>query len=238
MNDIVVFTDGSSRGNPGPGGWAAIVTVPKKEGIEVSELGGREAETTNNRMEMNAAIEALSFIARLPEQRLKKIILYTDSSYLLNGSTRWIFGWQKNGWVTSSKKEVENRDLWEKIVPLVTSLSVEWKQVLGHAGMAGNERVDEIATAFADGKDEVLFHGPIEKYPVSVFDLKLSGPVCKKSARTGKAYSYLSLVGGEVVRHQTWAQCEARVKGKSGARFKKAFDKEDEEKIIASWRGV
>lgn len=159
---IRIFTDGSSRGNPGPGGWGAIIQT----GREVRELGGSEDHTTNNKMELSAAINALAYVA---ENNIRgDIVLETDSKYLVQGITEWIKSWQRNGWKTSARKDVENRELWEALHFVVSGLSIEWKHVGGHAGHPGNERSDEIATAFADKIKINLYHGPLSKYSVKL----------------------------------------------------------------------
>ena len=159
---ITIFTDGSSRGNPGRGGWAAIIVNSEK----VLELGGRERMTTNNRMEMTAAIKALE---KTPKEA--EVVLYTDSSYLINGITKWIKEWKRNNWkrinwLTKKKEEILNRDLWMKLDGLASKRTVKWFHVSGHAGIAGNERCDEIATAFADGESVELFDDSLEKYNI------------------------------------------------------------------------
>lgn len=230
MQEITIFTDGSSMGNPGPGGWAAIVA--DKGDKTVTELGGHNPKTTNNRMEMTAAIEALKF---LDEKDLSEaeITVFTDSQYLINGITKWVFGWEERGWVTANKKTVLNKDLWQLLSVKVRDLEIEWKYVEGHSGIAGNERVDMIATEFAAGKKPALFRGNASEYSV---DIKNLAPAYGKSTgqKSDKVYSYLSMVDGEIKTHKTWKECEARVKGKK-ARFKKTFSKADEEKIIKSW---
>ncbi len=148
---IIIYTDGSSKGNPGPGGFGAIII----DGEKVKEIGGREENTTNNRMEMMAAIKALELIQELTLE----LEIHTDSTYLLNGITKWIFGWQKNNWRTKNKKEVLNKDLWEKLFIETQKRKVEWKKVLGHSGHELNERCDEIATSFADGENVALYKG-------------------------------------------------------------------------------
>lgn len=227
---ITIFTDGSSRGNPGPGGWGAIVRTSK----EVKELGGREDHTTNNRMELSAAINALIYV---DENDIEgEIVLQTDSKYVINGITSWVKGWQMNGWKTGAKKDVENRDLWEALDFASRGLKIEWRYVQGHAGHSGNERCDEIATSFADKAGAELYHGPASKYPVDL-DAKPSASAVKKSKSSSglKAYSYLSLVDGEFHIDKTWAECEKRVKGKKGARFKKSLSAEEERAIIREW---
>lgn len=230
MQEITIFTDGSSMGNPGPGGWAAI--VHEKSGKSVVELGGHNPKTTNNRMEMTAAIEALEYL-KTKDLDEAEITVFTDSQYLINGITKWVFGWQEKGWVTANKKSVLNKDLWQLLVAKVRDLEIEWKYVEGHSGIAGNERVDTIATEFAAGKKPKLFDGGISEYEV---DIKNLAPAYGKSSsqKSEKVYSYLSMVDGEIKTHKTWKECEARVKGKK-ARFKKTFSKGEEEQIIKSW---
>lgn len=224
----IIFTDGSSRGNPGPGGWGAIVV----SGKEVQELGGREAKTTNNRMELLALVEALGKVSK------GDIVVNTDSKYAIQGITAWVFGWQKSGWVTKEKKEVLNRDLWEKLLAVTTGKKISWNYVGGHIGIPGNERCDVIATEFADGKNPTLYSGPTQTYPIDVSVTSGSAPLgASKDRSKAKAYSYLSLLDGKAMRHATWAECEARVKGKP-AKFKKAISAEDEAEILSEWGAV
>lgn len=133
---VEIFTDGACSGNPGPGGWGALLRFGKKE----KELCGGEGETTNNRMELLAAIEALNALTK-PCQ----VHLTTDSVYVKNGITQWIHSWKTNGWRTANKKPVKNADLWQALEEAVSQHSVEWFWVKGHAGHAENERADELA---------------------------------------------------------------------------------------------
>ncbi len=144
-----IYTDGACSGNPGPGGWGTLIEFADGQ---VHELGGRDKATTNNRMEMQAAIAALEF---LNEARVESgaVILHTDSEYLKNGITKWIKGWKRKGWKTSAGKAVLNQDLWQQLDQLSDALSsakltIDWRYVRGHAGNPGNERCDEIARAF------------------------------------------------------------------------------------------
>jgi ribonuclease HI len=243
---ITIFTDGSSRGNPGPGGYASVVVFPMPGGnpgsFNIVELGGREEHTTNNRMELQAAISAFSFISENLKTTNYKIITYSDSSYVINGITKWVFGWQKNNWLTAEKKPVENKDLWEKLFSLVNGLKVSWNKVGGHVGVVGNERCDEIATEFADGLTPPLYSGDLSEYEVKNI-LDISSNMLDESKRghsknhaKQKAFSYVSSVDGKIQIHKTWAECEARVKGKSKALYKKSISAEDEKNIIALWR--
>lgn len=137
MTDLIeIWTDGACSGNPGPGGWGALV----KSGGHEKELCGGEPETTNNRMEMQAAIEALGAL-----KRPSKVRLHTDSTYLKDGLTKWIHGWKRNGWKTAAKKPVKNKDLWQALEEATARHEIEWIWVKGHAGDPGNERADELA---------------------------------------------------------------------------------------------
>ncbi len=156
---ITIYTDGSSKGNPGPGGYGAIIVTKDK----VTEIGGSEKHTTNNRMELTACIKALESIASDEE-----ITIYTDSQYVTKGITEWIHGWEQNGWKTAGKKPVENQDLWQVLSRNVEGKNIEWKFVRGHVGHVCNERCDVIATSFADGEQIDLYDGPRAKYPLKL----------------------------------------------------------------------
>ena len=136
MTEVVIYTDGACSGNPGPGGWGAVL---RWNGTE-KDLHGGELQTTNNRMELMAAISALEGLTR-PSQ----VQLHTDSKYLLDGITKWITGWQRNGWRTAAKKPVKNEDLWRRLVTAMDRHEITWVWVKGHAGDEGNERADELA---------------------------------------------------------------------------------------------
>ena len=136
MDRVEIFTDGACSGNPGPGGWGAIL---RYKGVE-KELFGGEADTTNNRMEMMAAISALEAL-----KRPSRVDLTTDSSYVKDGITKWIHGWKKRGWKTADKKPVKNMDLWQRLEEALARHEVEWHWVKGHAGHPENERADELA---------------------------------------------------------------------------------------------
>jgi ribonuclease HI len=148
-----IYTDGACSGNPGPGGWGTVLYTAA--GL-AHELGGRAAQTTNNRMEMQAAISGLTWL-RDRGQR-DAVTVYTDSEYVLKGITQWIAGWKRRGWVNSAKKPVLNRDLWEVLDALTIDLNqtldrpLRWIYVRGHSGDPGNERCDTIARAFAAGR--------------------------------------------------------------------------------------
>ena len=136
MTEVVIYTDGACSGNPGPGGWGAVL---RWNGTE-KELHGGDPQTTNNRMELMAAIQALEAL-----NRPSRVQLHTDSTYLLNGITKWIAAWQRNGWRTSARKPVKNEDLWRRLVEAMNGHEVSWLWVKGHAGEEGNERADALA---------------------------------------------------------------------------------------------
>jgi ribonuclease HI len=175
-NEIIIYTDGSSLGNPGRSGWGAVILVPdqnnsklkvESEKCKVVELGGFERESTNNRMELMAAISALKLI-RERKIQATKMKIHTDSAYVLNGITLWVYGWLKNNWRTAAKEPVLNKDLWEELFKLDFNLKkemeIEWIKVPGHAGVKLNERCDEIATSFAAGERILLFTGSLIDY--------------------------------------------------------------------------
>jgi ribonuclease HI len=238
MDRSTLFTDGAAKGNPGPGGWGAIVITPDDI---VTELGGGSPHTTNNKMELTGAIAALEAVANVPGA----VTIYTDSTYLVQGITQWVWGWRRKGWRTATGADVLNRDLWEQLFAVTSargSTRIDWRWVRGHAGTAGNERCDEIAVAFAVQRPPDLYRGPLEGYPIDALTVTREEPRPRRpeasgssSAGKAKAYSYLSVVDGVPMRHLTWAECEQRVKGRSGARFKKAASAAEEEAILRDW---
>ena len=133
---VVIYTDGSCKGNPGPGGWGVWLS----SGSHEKELFGGEPQTTNQRMELTAAIEALTAL-----NRPCSVVLYTDSRYVLQGITSWIHGWKRNGWQSSAKQPVKNADLWRRLDEAAAGHAIDWRWVKGHSGDAGNERADALA---------------------------------------------------------------------------------------------
>ena len=141
MTKIEIYTDGACRGNPGPGGWGALLLCDGRE----KEICGGEPDTTNNRMEMMAAISALETL-----KLRSSVTLYTDSSYVMNGITSWIHGWKQRGWKTAARKPVKNEDLWRRLDSAVSAHDVDWRWVKGHSGVPGNERADQLANLGID----------------------------------------------------------------------------------------
>jgi|GEM_PF-60931 len=268
----IVFTDGAAKGNPGPGGWGAVLLFADDR---VLELGGGSARTTNNRMELTAAIEALELLAVRGSE--DPVLVYTDSSYVVNGVTKWAAAWRRRGWKKTDGRTVLNRDLWERLADLAWARTrngrLTWRRVAGHAGIAGNERADRIASDLALGRRADLYEGPVSGYPISAAELRSppspgdsdsaapagssskspasdgagrgegggagtrgrGNPGSKRSRFRGRAYSYVSLVGGVARRHASWAECERYVKGRPHARFKKTRDAADERRILNDW---
>lgn len=139
MHQVTIYTDGACSGNPGPGGWGCVLSSGERR----KELNGGEKLTTNQRMELTAAVEALRALKK-PCQ----VVLYSDSAYLINGfNQKWLVNWQKNGWLNAKKQPVENQDLWKELLRLSSIHQVEWRKVKGHAGNPLNERCDELARA-------------------------------------------------------------------------------------------
>jgi len=154
MPELIAYTDGACSGNPGPGGWGVLLIAREGETVlKERELSGGEADTTNNRMELLAAITALETL-----ERPSSLTIVTDSAYVKNGVTGWIHGWKRNGWRTADKKPVKNVDLWQRLDTAQARHQVAWKWIKGHAGHAENERADALARAgmapFKPGKGQ------------------------------------------------------------------------------------
>jgi ribonuclease HI len=141
VSTVEIYTDGACRGNPGPGGWAAFLSVDGRE----KEIAGAEALTTNNRMELTAVIRALESLRRPVSVRV-----FTDSQYVRRGITEWVSAWKARGWLTADRKPVKNIDLWQRLEELAAGHEIDWRWVPGHAGVPGNERVDRLANQAID----------------------------------------------------------------------------------------
>lgn len=145
MKRVEIFTDGACKGNPGPGGWGAVLRMGRHE----KELSGSDPNTTNNRMELTAAIRALEALIEPCE-----VLLHTDSKYVMDGMTRWVHGWQRNGWKTASRKPVQNAELWHDLIDAAHRHRIEWVWVKGHNGHPENERADKLASDAANAAQE------------------------------------------------------------------------------------
>lgn len=219
MEDAVVFSDGGCIGNPGPGGWAAIVIT----GDLYEEFGGGEPATTNNRMELTGAIEGLK---RTP--RGSKVRVVTDSRYVTDGASKWLHGWKRRGWLKADGHPVLNRDLWELLDEAAGGRKVVWEHVDGHSGHPENERCDRIANGFARGVPPELKKGDggwifADGETSTGENVKYPKPL------------YLSVVEGAVEEHKSWAECEARIKGRKGAKCKKVSSRFEHIAAIKAW---
>jgi len=231
---IQIFTDGASKGNPGRGGYGVVIS----QGDSVTELGGFKERTTNNEMELQAVVEALKAV----QDSGTTVAIYTDSKYVVEGANGWIFGWIKNGWRTKTGSDVLNKALWHELVPLLKELQIDWHKVPGHVGIIGNERADTIASDFAANGTFNLYSGPKDSYGYDISDTsydkaKAEERSAARKRAAQKAYSYVSLLDGVVQTHQTWSECESRVKGKRGTRFKKSLDAGNEKEIVKDFGG-
>jgi ribonuclease HI len=210
----IAYTDGSCIGNPGPGGWAVHAELPDGQ---VLELGGGELETTNNRMELRAAIEAVRITAHVPV-----VTVITDSSYVRNGITKWLSGWKAKDWRTATSQPVENQALWRELDAL-SDHRITWEWTRAHVGTPGNERCDAIARMFAAGIR------PLTGKPGR------GRPSNRMTRPAPNGITYLSMIDGIVERHDSWSDCERRVHGVRGARYRKARSPDEEQAILASW---
>lgn len=216
---IRIFTDGSCEKNPGRGGWAALLINGKKR----TTIGGSEACTTNNRMELTAVIEALK---NVPTDEPVEVL--TDSQYVMHGASRWLKGWKQRNWTTSIGTPVENQDLWRELDHLMGT-RVHWVWVRGHAGNPDNEHVNAVAMAYAFGKTgSNTLKGPTP--PAA------SPPRIPSQSGARLMFPlYLSLVQGELRHHASWPECEQRVKGVSNARFKKCHTPLELNDTLRGW---
>lgn len=235
-SSVIIYTDGACSGNPGPGGWGAVVCFGPDN---IVEMGGGAVPTTNNRMETEAALHALEKVASVGTK--SSIAIYTDSTYLIRGITQWVWAWKKKGWRTAEGQPVTNRDIWERLLEVVIQIGrsqISWNYVRGHQGTPGNERCDEIAVAFSQGRTPDLFRGSQAAYH---FDVMTPPPpqalpeMKPKSGPAAKPLAYLSNIGGVIERHPDWASCERRVKGRSGAKFKKVMNEAEEQALLREW---
>ncbi|MCC7436648.1 ribonuclease HI [Candidatus Nomurabacteria bacterium] len=234
MKILTIYTDGASRGNPGPGGWGAVLMSDTK----VVELSGAQNPATNNQMELEAVIKSLSYaVSHFPGYTIE---LHVDSTYVLKGIESWLNSWIRNGWMTSLKKPVENKSQWQKLLRIRDELGkkLNLNKVAGHSGQIYNDRCDELAVKSALGEKVKLFKGSLKDYKNLLEENPPKSEIKKSSSgskKTGPAYSYVSLVDGKVYADKTWAECERRVKGKKGAKYKKVFSKAEETSLVQDY---
>ncbi len=224
----IAYTDGSCIGNPGPGGWGVHVQFPDGR---VVELGGGELRTTNNRMELRAAIEAVRATLGCAT-----VTVVTDSSYVQRGITAWLPGWKANGWRTVAGQPVENQALWAELDALADD-RVTWEWTRGHVGTVGNERCDAIARWFAMGVRRLksISRRPARREPVRGGSRPQPGSASHDNRPAVPQPAYLSLVDGVLARHRTWDECERRVHGVRGARFRRVRNPDEEQAALAAW---
>lgn len=242
--DIVCYCDGACTGNPGPGGWGAIVLTPDGQ---VRELGAGAEDTTNNRMELSGAIFALNLVRA---QKTHPVRVYTDSMYVIQGITEWVHSWKRRGWRKVDGEPVVNRDLWTELDNLVDARRstgpATFLHVKGHSGVPGNERCDRISVQFANGDRPGLYHGPVSKYRIDLTPPEPAEPDAEGEPRKKtswkdkpkvdpKSVSYLSLVDGQLKRHASWDDCKLLVHGRSNAKFKKCTSMTEEQTTLESW---
>ncbi len=246
--NVIIYTDGACSGNPGPGGWGSVfATYTNANDVVIYELGGPAAQTTNNRMELEALIQPLQQLSKkLTKTTSCQIQIYTDSVYVIKGATQWIHGWKKNGWKNAAGEDVTNQDLWRDLDEVLRTLKtkaelkIKWDYVRGHQGTHGNERCDQIAVAFSKNDYIDLYEGSAAHYffdiltPPPTEPIKESNWKKDKTAAPKKSW-YMVLKNGVVSRYDAWAQCEAAVKGASGVKFKKVSSDSEEADLLKSW---
>jgi ribonuclease HI len=223
MTRPIAYTDGACLGNPGPGGWGVRILFPDGS---VQELGGAVGMTTNNRMELQAAIEALKAVGASAEATI-----FTDSRYVIDGLTKWIHNWRRRGWTTVANTPVKNHQLWMALDRL-NHPGIRWQHVRGHSGEPNNERVDTIARLFAQGAQPQLFRGrqgaPLD--PATVALPRQPTTTTSATTRQGadrRAVRYVSIVHGTIAIDDNWHSCASRVHGVSGAHYGKVHTPEE-----------
>lgn len=236
MNKLIthLYSDGACSGNPGPGGWGYVLVDSNEQ--SVNEGGGFQPSTTNNRMEMTAVIEGLKQAHR---QKIKSILILSDSTYVIRGFTQWRFGWKKRNWVTAEGEPVSNQELWQELDRVAVGIKIEWKYVRGHQGTPGNERVDRIAVAFSQRDYVTLYTNENPKsYLFDVYTIPEGEPLPEMNRQkptASKNAFYVSLVNGVLTRHSDWSSCERSVKGQSKALYKKVNSEQELTEVLKKW---
>ncbi|MCB9808792.1 ribonuclease HI [Candidatus Nomurabacteria bacterium] len=235
---IQIFTDGATRGNPGPGGYGVVIIDTNHQ--RVYEYGDTKNPTTNNEMELAAVVRALTLAQ---EKKYQSFTLFTDSKYVYSGITAWRHGWVKRGWKNKEGEPIKNLELWQQAHRLVSTagfVDIQWIRVSGHMGVPGNERADTIATAFADNQSINLANGFID---TDTWDELAQVPSPeeiekirdrKRAHASGEGCWYISFVDGVVMDHQTWDECKERTTGVF-AKYKKVCSEEEKDEVLAGW---
>ncbi|MFN8943057.1 MAG: RNase H family protein [Pseudobdellovibrionaceae bacterium] len=229
-NRIIIYTDGACSGNPGIGGWAFVLFDGQ---TTIYESASFDPQTTNNRMEMSGVIFAFHALQKLSAAGLSMgpIHVHSDSSYVIQGITTWIFGWKKRGWKNLEGKDIANQSLWTQLDEAVAPFrkQIQWIHVPGHAGIPGNERCDELSVKAMREKIEIQTMSLKSEYEFDIFS-----PVELAKFKKIDPY-YLSLVNGALKKHATWSECEATVKGRTGVKFKKIKSLNEEVQVLKDW---
>lgn len=239
-----VYTDGACSGNPGAGGWGFCLAFQNGGKVKVYEASDFAANTTNNKMEMEAVAQALRFLQS--KKFTEKVLVFTDSSYVAQGLENWIWGWMRKGWKKADGSEVANVELWQSLHDLRSQFKeLKLEVVPGHSEVAGNERVDQLAVAAYAEKKTVapreakdsssLLYAAFSEAPLLRKNMKKDSKSSSSKSSKKKALYYLSLLNGKLEKHKTWAECEARVKGATGAKFKKVTHASEEKEILKGW---
>lgn len=226
-NSVIIYTDGACSGNPGPGGWAFVLFDGKTKVIECADA---EEETTNNRMELQGAMEAFKYLQDQKFPTETKIKIHIDSSYVILGITKWIKSWKRREWKNIEGKSVSNQDLWMEFESLTEDYkNIKWIHIPGHAGIPGNERCDQLSVQSMKGHYRVF-----DEYDSDAYDYQIFQPVDLNRYKKIDPF-YLSYVNGNLIKHTTWPECESAVRGKPGAKFKKIKNLNDEEETLKLW---
>lgn len=239
-----IYTDGSSLGNPGKGGWASLIIKINNETKEkfCIELAGFEENTTNNKMEMMSVLKAIDFIGK---DLKNKITIFSDSAYVVNGVKSWLPGWIHRDWVTSTGEAVKNRDLWEQFQEFCAfyGSSLKFEKIAAHSGHIENERCDFIARSVANDQDiKISLKKTWTKFDDYYSDLK-SGLITvskgskSSSSKRKRALCYVSLVDGDVYVDTEWSDCQKRMKGHKGCLFKKVMTECERDTVQAEYIG-
>lgn len=241
---FVIYTDGACSGNPGPGGWGAVIGSVVGENVEVYELGDGELGTTNNRMELSATLAALYWVNEQAHSPDFSVQIYTDSVYVIKGITQWVFGWKKKGWKNAEGQDVVNQDIWQQLEEITYKVQkkmnrkIKWDYVRGHQGTPGNERCDKIAVAFSKGDYVNLYRGSGNHYHFDILTPPPTEPLPENNwvkSEKPKNQWYIVLKNGVITRYKTWSECEASVKGAPGVKFKKVSSEAEEAEVLKGW---
>jgi len=233
----MIFTDGASKGNPGPAGWGAVISRNGR----VEELGAHVDRATNNQMELTAVIAALAHLEGEDAWKAP-ICVYTDSMYIKNGATEWIQQWIDRGWKRADGGPVQNKQRWKSLYNRMKTFDIDFKKVPAHSGIPGNVRADAIARRFAEEEDPDCFTGSLVDYN-RIHEIDLRDTTTQLSFDTSAQNDthdtqdsfYLSLVDDEIRKHASWESTKERVDGVSSARYQKVKDTEDARRVLIDW---